>query len=234
MVILEKMCMEKDRGGLGFRSMYGFNLALLGKHVWNFLSNLNYLVARIFKAMYYPENHILKAVKGTGGSFIWQGICEAKEALHKGFKWVLGNGQDINIFSDQWLRGKNDLCVENHHVNSSRTDKVCEYFRPNIRKWDVNKVQQTFHEDDVRCILQVRIPQNQVADRVAWVNGTDGRFSVKSGYHHWYNEHHNMLNEIPAKGWNRLWNLNIPPKTKFFLWRLCRNNIPVRYLIRGK
>lgn len=29
----EKMCMAKDRGGLGFRSMYGFNLALLGKHV---------------------------------------------------------------------------------------------------------------------------------------------------------------------------------------------------------
>lgn len=119
-------------------------------------------------------------------------------------------------------------------MNSSRTDKVCEYFRPNIREWDVNKVQQTFHEDDVRCILQVRIPQNQVADRVAWLNTTDGRYSVKSGYHHCYNEHHNMLNEIPAKGWNRLWNLNIPPKTKFFLWRLCRNNIPVRYLIRGK
>ena len=43
-----KMYTAKDRGGLGFRSMHGFNLALLGKHVWNFLNNQRSLVARIF------------------------------------------------------------------------------------------------------------------------------------------------------------------------------------------
>lgn len=31
--------MVKSKGGLGFRDLYGFNLALLGKHVWNFLNN---------------------------------------------------------------------------------------------------------------------------------------------------------------------------------------------------
>lgn len=130
----DKMCTSKDRGGLGFRSMHGFNLALMGKHVWNFLSNRNSLVARIFKARYYPDCHILKAPKGSGVSFIWTGIWEAKETLGKGFKWVLGDGQEINIFSDPWLRGKDDFQVENHHVNSSRSDKVCDYFRPNIKE----------------------------------------------------------------------------------------------------
>ena len=95
----------------------------------------------------------------------------AKENVLKGFKWVLGNGQEIDIFSDPWLRGKIDFFVENHHVNSTRTDKVCKYFRPNINEWDVTKVQQTFHEDDARCILRSRIPQNQMQDRVAWING---------------------------------------------------------------
>lgn len=119
-------------------------------------------------------------------------------------------------------------------MNSSRTDEVCEYFRPNIREWEVNKVQQTFHEDDVRCILQVRISQNQVSDRVAWLNTTDDRYTVKSGYHHWYNKHYNLYNDITAKRWNRLWKLNIPHKTKFFFWSMCKNNIPVRNLLRGK
>lgn len=65
------MCTAKDRGGLGFRSMHGFNLALLGKHVWNFLNNQRSLVARIFKTRYFLDCHILKANKGNGGSFIW-------------------------------------------------------------------------------------------------------------------------------------------------------------------
>lgn len=35
-------------------------------------------------------------------------------------------------------------------------------------------------------------------------------------------------------GWKRLWQLPIPHKIRVFLWRLCRNTIPVRYRLRGK
>lgn len=35
----KKMCTSKNKGGLGFRSLHGFNVALLGKHVWHFLKN---------------------------------------------------------------------------------------------------------------------------------------------------------------------------------------------------
>lgn len=35
-------------------------------------------------------------------------------------------------------------------------------------------------------------------------------------------------------GWNKLWRLNIPHKMKIFLWRFCRNNIPVRNRLRHK
>lgn len=46
----DKMSVAKSEGGLGFRNLYGFNLALLGKHVWNFIKNPQSLVARVFKA----------------------------------------------------------------------------------------------------------------------------------------------------------------------------------------
>ncbi|XP_074342374.1 putative mitochondrial protein AtMg00310 [Apium graveolens] len=102
----ERMCMAKSKGGMGFRSLTGFNLALLGKHVWNFMSNPNALVTRIYKAKYFHDGHLLIAKKGSNSSFIWTGLWKAKEELGKGLKWVLGDGNDINIFSDQWLRGK--------------------------------------------------------------------------------------------------------------------------------
>ena len=37
-----------------------------------------------------------------------------------------------------------------------------------------------------------------------------------------------------SDGWRKLWRLSIPQKIKVLLWRLCRNTIPVRYLLRSK
>lgn len=43
------MSMSKGAGGMGFRDLYGFNIALLGKHCWNFLSKPNSLVQGFLK-----------------------------------------------------------------------------------------------------------------------------------------------------------------------------------------
>lgn len=68
------MCMPKSNGGLGFRSLHGFNMALLGKHVWNFIKNPDSLVAHVFKALHFSGSSILQAPKGNGSSFIWAGV----------------------------------------------------------------------------------------------------------------------------------------------------------------
>lgn len=102
----ESMSMAKSRGGLGFRSLYGFNVALLGKHIWKCIQNPDMLVSRVLKARYFPNTHILKATKGQGSSFLWTGIWQAKEILFKGFRWVVGDGQNIVATKDQWLAKK--------------------------------------------------------------------------------------------------------------------------------
>ncbi|XP_074376703.1 uncharacterized protein LOC141718222 [Apium graveolens] len=175
----DKMCTAKNKGGLGFRCMYGYNLALLGKHVWNFLKNPESLVARIFKARYFPDKYVLEAQKGSNASFIWSGICAAKDEFYRGFKWVLGDGLNIDIFTDQWLRGKSYYKVDTDHTHNTRIDKVCEFFRPYGKQWDEAKVTQTFHDGDARCILNTRIPQNQIQDRVAWLHTKDGQYSLR-------------------------------------------------------
>lgn len=102
----DKLRVSKMKGGLGFRSLHGFNIAMLGKQVWNLLSKPNSLVARVMKGKYYPSTSILSATRSEGTSFVWSIIWSAKEELKDGFSWVLGNGQDINILSDPWLRDK--------------------------------------------------------------------------------------------------------------------------------
>lgn len=105
------MSMSKSKGGLGFRSLYGFNVALLGKLCWNFIKNPQSLVARVYKARYYSDSHFLQAKLGNGSSFIWSGIITARNSLSESYRWVLGDGKDINAVTDQWIRGKADFRV---------------------------------------------------------------------------------------------------------------------------
>ena len=55
------MCRSKDEGGLGFKSMAQFNVALLAKKGWRILNNPNSLVAKVLKAKYYPQSNFLNA-----------------------------------------------------------------------------------------------------------------------------------------------------------------------------
>lgn len=100
------MSMVKGKGGMGFRNLHGFNISLLGKQCWNFIQNPNSLAARVFKARYFPDKHFLQATREGGSSFIWSGLWTAKEALKKGFLWVVGDGQSNEVYRDRWLRNK--------------------------------------------------------------------------------------------------------------------------------
>lgn len=202
-----KLVVSKTQGGLGFRDLHGFNAALLGKHIWNFCQNPTSLVARLFKARYFSGNHILQSAKGIGSSFIWTGIWEAKEELRKGFRWIVGDGAEIRIFKDPWLKGNSDFCVEENHTSNFRDERVCNYFRPDSKVWDDVRVQQDFSDQDAHLILRTYIPQNKVKDRIAWVGSGTGAYTVKTGYHHWLDRNVEPHPDSDSKGWERIWNL---------------------------
>lgn len=84
--------MPKERGGLGFRDLHSFNLAMLAKQVWQLLENLDSLCAQILRAKYYPNGKLLEAKMKRGNSYTWQSICAGiqtlKEELHGGLVLV--------------------------------------------------------------------------------------------------------------------------------------------------
>mgnify|MGYP007071371709 CR=1 FL=1 len=56
-----KLCVPKNQGGMGFRDIHCFNLALLAKQAWRLIDNPDSLCARILRAKYYPEGDLLNA-----------------------------------------------------------------------------------------------------------------------------------------------------------------------------
>jgi hypothetical protein len=79
----ETMCSPKFSGGLGFRDIELFNLAMLAKQAWRILQNPNTLSARILKAVYFPSTDFLDAGVGHAPSQVWRALVEGRDAMRK-------------------------------------------------------------------------------------------------------------------------------------------------------
>ncbi|XP_075659081.1 putative mitochondrial protein AtMg00310 [Castanea sativa] len=80
----QKLCKSKLEGGIGFRNLQAFNLAMLAKQGWRPLSNPYSLIARIYKARYYPHGDVLNSKPQCNPSYAWRSIFQALEAIRKG------------------------------------------------------------------------------------------------------------------------------------------------------
>lgn len=96
----DRMCMPKSEGGLGFRHLHDFNIALLGKQAWRLVTKAESLVAKVYKARYYPQNSFLTATIGSNPSFVWRSILEAQTVVKGGIACRVGSGASISVLND--------------------------------------------------------------------------------------------------------------------------------------
>ena len=81
--------------------MEAFNDALLDKQFWRFLRNDSSLQVDILKAKYFPHGDIFQATLGLRPSFTWHSILGAKDVILKGSRWLIGNGNSLNIWDSR-------------------------------------------------------------------------------------------------------------------------------------
>lgn len=152
----EKLCKHKSQGGMDFRDFRSFNLAMLGKQGWRFLSNPESLVSRVYKAKYFRNGNYLDSKLGANPSFTWRSIWEARELVSAGACWKIGTGSCIDIVGQPWLANTDNSFVTT--VNQTlQQNKVQSLMHIHRREWDREVVQDLFNVRDQMCILETPI-----------------------------------------------------------------------------
>jgi len=96
-VAREQLSHGKAEGGLGFRELEAFNLALLAKQFWRIMHADESLVFQVFKTHYFPDINMMNVELGHRPSFTWWSLWGAKWVINLGARWLVGDGLSPNI-----------------------------------------------------------------------------------------------------------------------------------------
>ncbi|XP_045802361.1 uncharacterized protein LOC123895940 [Trifolium pratense] len=181
-------------------------MSMVAKQAWNFVAKPHTLVARIYKARYFPRSSLFDAKIGDNPSFVWRSIWKSRDVLVNGCRWKIGDGSKIKIMSEPWLRGEDTLWMQ-----SPQTQKAV-----------------------AENIIKTPLFEEVKEDQVVWQYENHGVYTVKSGYRH-YIKNKSVNNNYTLEGdWGALWRSRAPPKTKHLLWRVCRDCLPTRLRLRER
>lgn len=91
-------------GGLGFRDLEIFNMALLARQAWRLLQDPLSPSAKILKAVYFPSVSLFEAELGTHPSQVWRAILDGGDVLAHGVVRGTDDGRTTKIWDQNWIQ----------------------------------------------------------------------------------------------------------------------------------
>ncbi|XP_059429161.1 uncharacterized protein LOC132162970 [Corylus avellana] len=163
----ERLGMGKEKGGLGYRDLESFNLALLAKQAWRLLQNPNSMVARVFGEKYYPRGTFLESRLGNRPSFAWHSIWNSMKLLNQGLMWRVRDDSSIKIWQDRWILVPSTYAIQSPVSTLHSESNVCELVDVTTRWWNIPLIQEIFmrEEADIICWMPI-CPGKQCDKRV--------------------------------------------------------------------
>ena len=208
---------------MGFRNLQAFNLAILAKKGWRLISNPNSLVAKIYRARYYPHGDVFHPKLGSSPSFTWRSIYNGLEVVKRGSRLRVGNGERILIWEDKWLPTPTTYKVVSPPKSFDDYPRVSALIDKETRRWKGDVVRSLFLPFEARTILNIPLCHSLPEDQIIWVGNRRGEFSVKSAYYiacdvlNSSDEGECSIGDSRKPLWKKLWHLSIPPKVRILL-----------------
>ena len=167
----------KKKGGMSFRDINAFNLALLAKQAWRLIHQQNSLFFRVYKTQYFPGVPFLEVDLGSNPSYVWRSLLQARDVILEGSAWKVGSGSLVDIATHNWL--PRPPCFRRE---GPRPQKVRELVDVDTGQWDRAKLSFWFERHTCDDILRVPLTNTIANDVLRWKENKSNSFTVKSAY----------------------------------------------------
>lgn len=224
----EKLSVHKNSGGMGFKDLTAFNLAMLGKQGWKIQSQPDSLVSRLFKARYFPNSNFLASSIGHNPSFVWRSISKAKFLVRAGSRWCIGSGVNIHVLEEPWLTNGACIAASASSLAFLKDVRVEHLIDSTTKEWNRDVISSLFDQGTVEKIVKTPLVRHVNVDRLVWKAEKRGNYSVKSAYRLCVDELIDTSHLKRPGYWSGIWRLKVPPKVKNLVWRICRGCFPTR------
>jgi hypothetical protein len=171
-----RMGLSKADGGMGFRDIRSFNLALLAKQAWRLWYYPNSFLAQIMEAKYYHGSNVLESKLGAQPSFAWRSIHYSCGLLREGLIWRIGNGLKVRIWKDKWLPRPSTFMVQSRPCFLDPNATVSELIDGEMHWWKVSLLEKLFTKEAAQLILTLPVSVSSQADLCIWRGTKNGIF----------------------------------------------------------
>ncbi|CAA7027943.1 unnamed protein product [Microthlaspi erraticum] len=228
----DKICIPFDKGGLGFRDLQLFNLALLAKQIWRLLHFPSSLLARVLKGRYYRNSSPLEVEKSNMPSYGWRSILAAKDLLKSGLRRTIGSGENTNVWSDAWIPDSLPRPPIASGLPYDPLLRVSYFLDPITKEWMLDKLTDHFTVEDIHLVLSLKPSTRNREDSFCWTQTKSGLYSVKSGYllavqlKETLSSNPLLQPSVDALK-SKVWTLKTTKKLKHFIWQAIAGITPV-------
>ena len=126
----------------------------------------------------------------------------------------------------------NTLPVSNQMLEGWEETTVNVLINEESQTWNEQLIDGLFVPKEAELVKKIPLSRHSVDDKMFWPWTQSGAYTCKSGYRFLKMEDEEDGMEEVQNGdkvfWQSIWGLRIPNKVKNFLWRACREAIPIK------
>ena len=236
MINWDTLCQPKARGGLGLKKFSFVNQAMISKQYWRVQNYPNSLMAKTFKAKYFPNSSLQNYKPKPHHSWTWRNIATSHHSTLLQGRWFVGNGHLIPLTHPDWFHCQQQTLADNHLLDGTVANLIDSNSRTS--RFDLVKKLYPFPVCMEICQLPLpRIDGNQ--DRL-FKHSESGEYKVKKAYQIIQQSACSSVISserpfgIPHHRWKIIWKVKLPMKILNFIWKLLQDSLPVLSVLNNR
>lgn len=178
------------------------------------------------------------ARKGGRSSWGWSTILSGRDILKRERLWKIGNVATIYALNDPWVYTNEGFKLEPILNRIANPGLRVNALMKHDQTWNEGLIREISALTYVAHILQILIPTNVRADQLLWPYTDDGKVTVRSVYHPFWEAQDGSIADLDrhesrsTTTWSTVWKAYIIVKVKNFMWKLVSNSITVMQNLR--